>query len=75
MSGISWLLKIWRIITPPALKLAVAGNFKEFYPKVIFSDFSFCEWLDLNLDASVPFERNFSIALLRHVSPIGIKTD
>ena len=35
------------------------GNFKEFYPNVVSSDFIFCEWIDLNLDAHVlPFKKN-----------------
>jgi SAM-dependent methyltransferase len=35
------------------------GNFKEFFPDVISSDFIFCEWIDLNLDAhELPFKGN-----------------
>ena len=35
------------------------GNFKEFFADVISSDFIFCEWIDLNLDAHVlPFREN-----------------
>ncbi len=32
------------------------GNFKEFFPDLISSDYTFCPWLDLNLDAhDLPF--------------------
>ena len=35
------------------------GNSKEFFPEVISSDFTFCEWIDLNLDAhQLPFKQN-----------------
>ena len=35
------------------------GHFKEYFPEAISSDFTFCEWLDLNLDAhSLPFQPN-----------------
>jgi len=35
------------------------GNFKEFYPNVVSSDFTFCEWVDVNLDAHrLPFKKN-----------------
>jgi SAM-dependent methyltransferase len=32
------------------------GNFKKYYPEAICSDYTFCPWLDLNLDAHhLPF--------------------
>jgi len=32
------------------------GHFKEFFPKIISSDYTFCDWLDLSLDAhNLPF--------------------
>ena len=38
------------------------GNFKNFYPKAICSDYTLCPWLDLNLDAHhLPF-RSDSLA-------------
>ena len=35
------------------------GNFKEFFPDLISSDYTFCPWLDLTLDAhELPFQAN-----------------
>lgn len=35
------------------------GNFKKFFPDLISSDYTFCPWLDLNLDAhELPFRSN-----------------
>ncbi len=35
------------------------GNFKQFYPNLISSDFIFCEWVDINLDGHyLPFKKN-----------------
>jgi len=44
----------------PVLEIGSGGgNFKEFFPDVISSDFIFCEWIDLNLDAHVlPFRKD-----------------
>jgi len=44
----------------PVLEIGSGGgNFKEFFPDLISSDFIFCEWIDLNLDAHVlPFRQN-----------------
>lgn len=44
----------------PVLEIGSGGgNFKEFFPDVISSDYIFCEWIDLNLDAHVlPFRQN-----------------
>ena len=44
----------------PVLEIGSGGgNFKEFFPDVISSDYIFCEWIDLNLDAHVlPFREN-----------------
>jgi len=44
----------------PVLEIGSGGgNFKGFFPDVISSDFIFCEWIDLNLDAHVlPFRQN-----------------
>ena len=44
----------------PVLEIGSGGgNFKEFFPDVISSDFIGCEWIDLNLDAHVlPFREN-----------------
>ena len=41
----------------PALEIGSGGgNFKEFFPEVISSDYLFCEWIDLSLDAhTLPF--------------------
>ena len=41
----------------PVLEIGSGGgNFKEFFPDVISSDFVFCEWIDLSLDAhTLPF--------------------
>jgi len=43
----------------PVLEIGSGGgNFKEFFPDVISSDFIGCEWIDLNLDAHMlPFEK------------------
>ena len=44
----------------PVLEIGPGGgNFKEFFPDVISSDYIFCEWINLNLDAHVlPFRQN-----------------
>jgi SAM-dependent methyltransferase len=44
----------------PVLEIGSGGgNFKEFFPDLISSDFIFCEWVDLNLDAhALPFRQN-----------------
>ena len=44
----------------PVLEIGSGGgNFKGFFPDVISSDFIFCEWIDLNLDAHMlPFRKN-----------------
>ena len=44
----------------PVLEIGSGGgNFKEFFPDIISSDFIFCEWIDLNLDAHMlPFMQN-----------------
>ena len=44
----------------PALEIGGGGgNFKEFFPDLISSDYTFCPWLDLNLDAhALPFQTN-----------------
>ena len=44
----------------PVLEIGSGGgNFKEFFPDVISSDFIFCEWIDLNIDAhTLPFRQN-----------------
>ena len=44
----------------PALEIGSGGgNFKEFFPDVISSDFICCEWIDLNLDAHMlPFKND-----------------
>ncbi len=44
----------------PVLEIGSGGgNFKGFFPDVISSDYIFCEWIDLNLDAhSLPFRQN-----------------
>ena len=52
---------------------AGGGNFKEFFPEVISSDFTFCEWLDLTMDAhDLPFRSNslgniIAIDVLHHL--------
>ena len=54
------------------------GNFKEYFPEAISSDFTFCEWLDLNLDAhALPFQSNslgniIMIDVLHHLEYPGI---
>jgi len=36
-----------------------SGNFKDFFPEVISSDFINCKWTDLSLDAhKLPFKKN-----------------
>ncbi len=44
----------------PSLEIGGGGgNFKEFYPNVVSSDFTLCEWVDVNLDAHrLPFKKN-----------------
>ena len=44
----------------PVLEIGSGGgNFKEFFPDALSSDFIFCEWNDLNLDAHLlPFRNN-----------------
>jgi len=44
----------------PVLEIGSGGgNFKEFFPDVISSDFTFCEWIDISLDAhELPFKKN-----------------
>lgn len=44
----------------PVLEIGSGGgNFKEFFPGGISSDYTFCEWIDLNLDAHMlPFKKD-----------------
>lgn len=44
----------------PVLEIGSGGgNFKEFFPDVISSDFILCEWIDLSLDAhKLPFKKD-----------------
>jgi len=45
------------------------GNFKEFFPEVITSDYTFCPWLDLTLDAH---HLPFSAASLSNIVVIDV---
>jgi len=48
------------ILQGPTLEIGGGGgNLKEFYPDLISSDFTFCPWLDVNLDGHhLPFLSN-----------------
>ncbi len=59
----------------PVLEIGSGGgNFKEFFPDIISSDFICCEWIDLNIDAHImPFKQGslgniVFIDVLHHLS-------